>query len=165
MTHNHKRRYSAPVNIMEMHTKTTIRYHLTAVRRAVVKMPTNNKCWRECEPSYTAGGNVKCYNNGTKTAWGSSKTSNRTTVGPNNPTLGYNQKKKTHTNSKRHMHPNVHNSIIYDTQDMKLTQVSINQWMYTENVIYIYIYIYRERERERERDSHIYVVLEKTLFL
>ena len=63
------------------------------------------------------------------------------------------------------MHPNVHNSIIYDTQDMKLTQVSINQWMYTENVIYIYIYIYRERERERERDSHIYVVLEKTLFL
>ena len=47
--------------------KTTIRYHLTAVRMAIIKMPTNNKCWPECEPSYTVGGNVNCCNNGKKT--------------------------------------------------------------------------------------------------
>ena len=35
--------------------------------------------------------------------------------------------KKQKPNSKKYMHPNVHSSAIYNSQDMKVTQVPINR--------------------------------------
>ena len=47
---------------------------------------------------------------------------------PTTPLLGiYQEKKNENTNLKENMHCNIHNSIIYNSQDMEPTQMPINR--------------------------------------
>ena len=48
MTNKHMKRGSPLLIIRKMQIKTTMRYHLTLIRMTIIKVSTNNKCWRGC---------------------------------------------------------------------------------------------------------------------
>jgi hypothetical protein len=53
MTSNYMKKCSTSMVIKEMQIKTTLRFHLTPVRMAIIKGNNNNKCCRGCDETRT----------------------------------------------------------------------------------------------------------------
>ena len=69
--------------VREMKIKTTMRYHLTPVRMAIINKSINSKCWPGCgekEPSLTVGGNADWCSHYGKQYRGSPKIKNGTAL-------------------------------------------------------------------------------------
>ena len=137
MRNRYMERCSISLIIREMQIKTKMRYDLTPVKMAVIKKIRNIKCWQGCGTNGTlvnSSWECKLMQPLCKKVWRCLKIKNRTTIWLSNPAYVYLSKENKDT---RYVHPHVHCSIIYNSQDMEATQVFKNGWMGKENVIHV----------------------------
>ena len=139
MAQKHMKRCSTSLIFREMQIKTTMRHNLTSVRMTIIKKPTNFKCWRGGREKRTL---LQCWWQCklVQPPWrtvqrflkNKGKTKNRTTKWSSNPTTGHISGEN--NTSKRYMHPKVHWSTIFNSQDMEATKCPLTE----EDVGHIY---------------------------
>ena len=116
---------STSLIIREMKIKTTIRYHLTPLKMAIIKKSTNIKYWwgrKENGTLVHCCSECKLVQTLWTTIW---KFLQNLKIEPLHdrtiPLVGTYLKKTKNTNLKRYMHSKVHSSTIYNSQDMEAT--------------------------------------------
>ena len=137
MANRYMKNLSILLIIRKMQIKTTMRYYLTPVRIVMIKKMRDNKCWQGCREKRTVmhhNGECKLVHPLQKTVWWFlKKLKRKLPYYPAIPLLGlYLEKKK---KKKICLHPHVHCSIVYNSQDMETTKASLDGWMDKEAVL------------------------------
>ena len=114
-----------------MQIKTTMRYHLTPVRMAIINKASASEDVEKGECFCTVGGNIDWDSHcGKKYGVTSKKIKNRSAFRPSNPISGNISEGTQNTNLKEYKHPYVHCSVIYHYKIWKQPKcASIDEWI------------------------------------
>ena len=141
MAEKHLKKCSTLLVIREMQIKTTLRFHLTPVRMAKVKNSGDIRCWWVCGERGTllhCCWGCKMVQPLRKSVWRFLRKLDVTTSGGPCYTSPGHISRWFPGMQQRHMLHCVHSSLIYNSQKLERTQMSLKGGMDTENVVYLH---------------------------